>query len=102
MSNATIAPEEARRLMAALVELSPYRRPLRPLLGDLTRIALANHQLHAALADLGARMPKGGAPTRQDLGADAPLFTDFLEYMRFASPSFLASVGEWPIGGARG
>ncbi|MFG1295114.1 hypothetical protein [Xanthobacter variabilis] len=99
----SITPDDARRLMAALVELSPYRRPLRPLLGDLTRIALANHQLHAALEGLSTRLPAGGAKlTRADLGADAPLFADFLEYMRFASPAFLASVGEWPIGGARG
>jgi hypothetical protein len=89
-------------LVAALVARSPYRDVLTPMLSDITRIALANVQLSAALADIARRsdFARTGILRRSDLGA-APL-SAFLEQVYFSSPAFLKSVGEWPVGGARG
>lgn len=91
---------EAGTLMQQIIGLSPYRRALAPLGPQIVRIALANHQLRAALdrvADARVKSPHGGAPlSRRALGPDAKLFLAFLEYVYFASPAFLASVGEGP------
>ncbi|GGF75215.1 hypothetical protein GCM10007301_38850 [Azorhizobium oxalatiphilum] len=91
-------------LVSALVARSPYRSALTPLLHDITRIALANVQLRAALADIALRSDFSRTNTlrRCDLGAAAAPITAFLEQVYFSSPGFLKSVGEWPVGGARG
>ncbi len=92
------------RLVAALVARSPYRDVLTPMLPDITRIALANAQLSAALADIAQRSEVAitGVLHRSDLGARSAPLSAFLEQVYFSSPAFLKSVGEWPVGGARG
>lgn len=97
------ASGDGERLVAALIELSPYRAVLLPLLADITRIARANRQIGAALAavELRADFARTERLRRADLGPDRTALFDFLEYIRFASPDFLRSVGEWPVGGMR-
>ena len=112
MNDATIAMAEPVAgtnldlggLVAALVARSPYRDGLTPMLSDITRIALANVQLSAALADIARRsdFARTGILRRSDLGAGAAPLSAFLEQVYFSSPTFLKSVGEWPVGGARG
>jgi SP family galactose:H+ symporter-like MFS transporter len=91
---------ERDALVAALIELSPYRAALRPLEADIARIARANRQIGAALAAIEARTDFGrtGRLRRADLGPECTALLGFLEYIRFASPDFLRSVGEWPVG----
>ena len=43
-----------------------------------------------------------GAVEREHLAEDAEAVHTFFEYVYFASPGFLGSVGEWPLGGVRG
>ncbi|GAU83135.1 hypothetical protein [Bosea sp. BIWAKO-01] len=97
------ASQDAERLVAALIGLSPYRAVLLPLLTDITRIARANRQIGAALAAVEQRadFAHTGRVRRSDLGPDRTALLGFLEYIRFASPDFLRSVGEWPVGGLR-
>jgi hypothetical protein len=83
---------EARALVAALIELSPYRRGLRPIVAETTRAALVCDQVRAALGRV-AQRAGGAAPGRAALGADRALLLGFLEHVYFASPGFLASVG---------
>lgn len=91
-------------LVAALVARSPYRDVLTPMLSDITRIARANTQLSAALADIARRsdFARTGVLRRSDLAAGAAPLSAFFEQVYFSSPAFLTSVGEWPVGGARG
>ncbi|MGO4735825.1 hypothetical protein AB4099_04725 [Bosea sp. 2KB_26] len=97
------ASQDAERLVAALIGLSPYRAVLLPLLTDITRIARANRQIGTALAAVEQRadFAQTGRLRRADLGPDRTALFGFLEYIRFASPDFLRSVGEWPVGGLR-
>jgi hypothetical protein len=97
------APPDAEPLVAALIGLSPYRAVLLPLLADITRIARANRQIGAALLAVEARsdFTHTGRLRRADLGPERTALLGFLEYIRFASPDFLRSVGEWPVGGMR-
>lgn len=89
--------------MAALIGLSPYRAVLLPLLADINRIARANRQIGGALLAVEARaeFSRTGRLRRTDLGPERTVLLGFLEYIRFASPDFLRSVGEWPVGGLR-
>lgn len=94
------AAGERDALVAALIELSPYRAVLRPLEADIARIARANRQIGAALAVVEQRagFTRTGRLRRADLGPERTALFGFLEYIRFASPDFLRSVGEWPPG----
>ncbi len=95
--------QDWERLVAALIGLSPYRAVLLPLLPDITRIARANRQIGTALAAVERRadFARTGRLRRADLGPDRTALLGFLEYIRFACPDFLRSVGEWPVGGMR-
>ncbi|MDU0342895.1 hypothetical protein [Bosea rubneri] len=99
----TAIPGDGERLVAALIALSPYRVVLMPMLADITRIGRANRQISAALAavELRADFAHTGRLRRSDLGPERTALLGFLEYIRFASPDFLRSVGEWPVGGMR-
>ncbi|MGQ3674047.1 hypothetical protein ACT6QH_00875 [Xanthobacter sp. TB0139] len=92
---------QLKELVAQIIPFSPYRRKLVGMEPDITRIALMNHQIRQALEQLLARREQAGrtlAPlNRQDLGPDARLFSEFLEYIHFASPAFLTRVGEGPL-----
>ncbi|MGE4373915.1 MAG: hypothetical protein AB7E29_13655 [Xanthobacter sp.] len=92
---------QLQALVAQIIPLSPYRRDLMGIEADIIRIALLNHQIRQALEQLLARREQAGRAhmplKRQDLGADAALFLEFLEYIHFASPAFLARVGEGPL-----
>jgi hypothetical protein len=79
-------------LIAALVEMSPYRRGLRPLVAEIARAAQVCDQVREAVARIAGRA--GGAPpTRGALGEDRALIMAFLEHIFFASPAFLAKAG---------
>lgn len=79
-------------LIAALVEMSPYRRGLRPLVAQIAQAAQVCDQVRDAVARIAGRAG-GGAPTRAALGEDRALVMAFLEHIFFASPAFLAGVG---------
>lgn len=95
---------QALALVAAVIGLSPYRKVLTPLLGEITRIAFGNRQIGAALAAVAQRSDfrHSGRLRRTQLGAEKAALLAFLEHIRFASPDFLGSVGEWPLGEIRG
>lgn len=101
---AIIQHQDAEALLRAIIGFSPYRRVLAPLEADITRIALANRQVSSALAAVIERsgFTAGASLRRGDLGPEARIFAAFLEHIHFASPPFLKSVGEWPVGGRRG
>lgn len=98
------AARDAEKLVAALIALSPYRAVLQPLLPDIARIARGNRQIRTALAAVEQRadFSRTQRLRRADLGPDKGTLFTFLEYIRFASPDFLGSVGEWPMGAMRG
>ena len=98
------APLDFERLVAAVLPLDHYHRELEPLLPDLVRIVQLNDQLNAAFRRIAERaaFPEGGEVEREHLGEDAPAVHTFFEYVYFASPAFLSTVGEWPLGGVRG
>lgn len=98
------APLDFQRLVAALLPLDPYHAALEPLTGDLARIAALNMQLNAAFTRIAERagFAEGGTVAREHLAEDAGAVHSFFEYVHFASPAFLGSVGEWPLGGQRG
>ncbi|QCI67848.1 hypothetical protein [Phreatobacter stygius] len=100
----TVEHHDAEALLEAIIALSPYRRVLAPLQVDITRIALANRQISGALAAVIGRsgFTAGATLRRRDLGPEARTFAAFLDHIHFASPPFLKSVGEWPVGGRRG
>jgi hypothetical protein len=100
MNDAPATPDHTRALVGAVIALCPYRRALAPMVDDIARVALVNDQIRAVLERVAerSRFAATGRVGKGDLGPDrAPLFM-FLEYIRFASPSFLASVGEPPPG----
>lgn len=102
-ATASPPPQDGEALVAALIGLSPYRAVLIPLLADITRIARTNRQIGAALRAVEARadFSQTRRLRRADLGPERTALLGFLEYIRFASPDFLRSVGEWPVGGMR-
>ena len=59
-------------------------------------------QIRAALAAVSERSSFGatGVLAKRDLGSERPTLMAFLEYIYFASPSFLSSVGEADLGGS--
>lgn len=97
-----LTDEQGGALMSAVVAHSPYRRALTPMLPEITRIALANNQIRAALAAVSERsgFAATGVLSRRDLGMERATLMAFLEYIYFASPSFLRSVGEEGLGGS--
>lgn len=94
--------EDGAALMAAVVAHSPYRRALTPMLPDITRIALANNQIRSCLSAVSERssFAATGVLAKRDLGPERATLMSFLEYIYFASPSFLNSVGEGAPGGS--
>lgn len=98
------APLDFRALVVALLPLDPYHAALEPLVDDLARIAELNDQLNGAFHRIAERsgFAAGGQVHREHLGEDATAVHAFFEYVHFSSPAFLKSVGEWPVGGARG
>jgi hypothetical protein len=91
-------------LLGAMIEASPYRRFLRDIADDAVRIALANNQIRPILSRVAAsgRVPSAGWLGRRRADADERILLAFLEHLAFASPKFLASVGEWPLREHRG
>ncbi|MDQ0317623.1 hypothetical protein [Amorphus orientalis] len=100
MTARDLTEADARPILAALVARSPYRAGLEPMMDDIVRIALANTQLREALARVASRsgVATTGRVTNAELGSDRKLLAVYLEHVFFASPGFLASVGEWPVG----
>ncbi|MFG1345870.1 hypothetical protein V5F59_13320 [Xanthobacter autotrophicus DSM 431] len=102
-SDGGAAPDFAA-LVAALLPLDPYHEKLAPMVDDLARIARLNDQLNAAFRRIAERsgFAETGTVRREHLGAEAEAVHAFFEYVYFASPAFLGTVGEWPLGGVRG
>lgn len=96
--------EQHAALVDALILLSPYRSSLQPMAADIARIAHDNRQIRAALHVVSERCDFGGSGRlrRADLGAEADALFSFLDHIYYASPKFLGSVKEWPLGEKRG
>lgn len=88
--------------LRALVRASTHSAALTPILADIERVALLNVQIHAALDVLAARPNFAPARLLRRASAEERVVRAFLEYIAFASPAFLGSVGEWPLGQQRG
>lgn len=85
--------EQAGRIIDVLITASPYRQDLQPMAARISELAYDNHQVRVALHAVWRRA--GGAiPDRAAFGAETRVLTMFLEHARYASPVFLASVGE--------
>lgn len=99
-----ISAQDIATLMNFIIKLSPYEVSLLPLAADIARIANDNHQIHCALQAISTRSEfrRSGKLRRSDLGAEASSLFAFLEHIHYASPDFLNSVGEWPVGEPRG
>lgn len=95
---------ETTALIRAIIGFGPYQAALMPLVNDIARIAHDNQQVRLALQTVSARadFQHSGLLKRADLAEEASTLFAFLEHIRFASPGFLDSVGEWPVGGKRG
>jgi hypothetical protein len=91
-------------LVRAMIAASPYRRMLSDIEPQVVRVALLNDQIRAALARLvkEGRVPASSWRPFRRATADERILASFIEYLAFASPAFLASVGEWPLGARRG
>lgn len=90
------AAEVLQRMIAA----SAYRDLLQPIAADVLRVALLNDQVRTALQGLASQPAR---PARQaSRSAEGQIVLAYLEHVAFASPAFLASVGEWPLRGRRG
>lgn len=92
---------EAAALLRAMIASSPYRDYLRPIEDDVVRVAFLNHQIRAALLSASAAGVRASRFSFRR-GPDEKRVLSFLEYVAFASPGFLASVGEWPLERANG
>ncbi len=101
---ATLNDQNTAALVRAVIDLSPYKAMLTPMADEIARIAHGNHQIKAALQTVFSRSDfhRSARLRRSDLGAESKTLFAFLEHIHFASPSFLASVGEGPTGGNRG
>ncbi len=95
---------ETTNLIRAIIELGPYKAVLMPMAHEIGRVAHTNVQVRLALqvVSIRADFPRSGRLRRADLAGEASTLFAFLEHIRFASPDFLGSVGEWPVGGKRG
>ncbi|MFT0534376.1 sugar porter family MFS transporter [Castellaniella hirudinis] len=91
-----LTPEQAGQLIRALIPLSPYRRDLQPLAARLTALACDNHQVRVALHAVWRRQEGAQIQSLRALGPEGAVLMMFLEHVRYASPDFLASVGEAP------
>lgn len=89
-------------VLGALVRASAYRAALAPILADVERVALLNLQVRGALEALAVRPGFAPAGLLRRACAEERTVKAFLEYVAFASPGFLSSVGEWPLGQKRG
>lgn len=87
--------------LRTLVARSNYRDMLEPIAPHVEQVALANRQVHAAL-DVLARRPLPARRFWERPSPEEAIVLAFLEYVAFASPAFLTSVGEWPLGQIRG
>ncbi len=100
--SSSAATTKPAALLEQFIAKSPYRAMLEPIAADVERVALHNNQIQAALATLASQpgFRPGGWLRRP--GADERAVRAFLEFVAFASPAFLSSVGEWPMGQIRG
>lgn len=89
-------------LLGQFISKSPYRAMLAPIAAEVERVALQNVQIRTALETLAAQpgFRPGGMLRRP--GPEERAIRAFLEFVAFASPAFLSSVGEWPMGQIRG
>ncbi|MER1967189.1 sugar porter family MFS transporter [Castellaniella sp. GW247-6E4] len=87
--------ERAEGLVQALIGMSPYREDLLPMAARVAALAYDNHQVRVALHAIWLRVGQSEL-SRHALGAEGRVLTMFLEHVRYASPAFLASVGEGP------
>lgn len=85
--------DQAERLIVALIAMSPYQKELHARAAHISALAYDNHQVRIALHAVWQRTGTT-APTRKSLGAERRVLTLFLEHVRYASPTFLASVNE--------
>jgi MFS transporter, SP family, galactose:H+ symporter len=92
----TLPRDQAEALVDGLIGLSPYRSDLLPMSKRVASLAYENNQVRIALHAIWVRCDyqKTRRVRRGDLGAQAKLISMFLEHVRYASPAFLASVGE--------
>ncbi|HKT96802.1 MAG TPA: sugar porter family MFS transporter [Paraburkholderia sp.] len=92
----TLPRDQAEALVNGLIGFSPYRSDLQPMARRVASLAYENHQVRIALHAIWVRSDyqKTRRVRRGDLGAQAKLISMFLEHVRYASPAFLASVGE--------
>lgn len=95
------ADTRAGAVLQAFIAKSAYRSMLEPISKEIERVAFENVQIRAAL-ELLARNPAPPSRFWQRPRAEEAVVLSFLEYVAFASPAFLASVGEWPLGQIRG
>ncbi|MEP9375363.1 hypothetical protein ABLE91_01520 [Aquabacter sp. CN5-332] len=91
----------AGAVLRARIAKSPYRAMLEPITAEVERVAFGTNQIRAALETL-ARTPAPARSFWQRPGVEEAAISAFLEYVAFASPAFLTSVGEWPLGQVRG
>lgn len=95
-----ISPDDCAALTAAVIRLSPYRDTLEPLSAEIASVAFNNHQIRTALREIHARhsvqqaLKQTSPLSKRMLGKQGAVVFVFLEHIRFASPTFLASVGE--------
>lgn len=98
-----ISPEQMEQLMLASIALSPYAEHLQPMAKTIALVASQNHQVRCAAQNVvqrcGGQVPN--ALTKQHLGPEKHTLFTYLEHTYFASPAFLKTVGEWPVGGPR-
>lgn len=91
-----ITLETTHEVIGSLIELSPYRATLVELHERISPVAHDNQQIRTALREVHFRVKSAsnGRLTKSDLGAEGSVLMAFLEHIRFASPQFLAQVGE--------
>ncbi|MFO7747686.1 MAG: MFS transporter [Orrella sp.] len=95
-----ITQAKCAELTSALIKLSPYRSSLEPLSTEIASVAFNNQQIRTSLREIYARqsvqqaLAQGKPLSKWMLGSHGTVVFVFLEHIRFASPSFLASVGE--------
>lgn len=98
-----INAEQMEQLILAVIALSPYKIHLQPMARSIARTAHQNHQIDCAARDVvercGGRVPQ--TLGNRELGPQKHTFLTYLEHTYFASPAFLKTVGEWPVGGPR-
>jgi sugar porter (SP) family MFS transporter len=98
-----INAEQMEQLILAVIALSPYKTHLQPMARSIARTAHQNCQIDCAARDVvhrcGGRVPP--ALSGRELGPQKHTLLTYLEHTYFASPAFLKTVGEWPVGGPR-